>query len=101
MLVVAENQIAGLMTPEAAFDAIEAVFAAMARRKARNFPVVREALGYEDALYGFKGGFDADALTLGLKAGGYWPNNPKHGLSNHQTTVSLFAPDPGRVAGDA
>ena len=50
MLVVAENQIAGLMTPEAAFDAIESVFAAMARRKARNFPVVREALGHEDAL---------------------------------------------------
>ncbi len=98
MLVVAENQIAGLMTPEAAFDAIEAVFAAMARRKARNFPVVREALGYEDALYGFKGGFDADALTLGLKAGGYWPNNQKHGLINHQSTVFLFDPDTGRVA---
>ena len=98
MLVVAENQIAGLMTPEAAFDAIEAVFAAMARRKARNFPVVREALGYEDALYGFKGGFDADALTLGLKAGGYWPNNQRHGLINHQSTVFLFDPDTGRVA---
>ena len=98
MLVVAENQIAGLMTPEAAFDAIEAVFAAMARRKARNFPVVREALGYEDALYGFKGGFDADALTLGLKAGGYWPNNQKHGLINHQSTVFLFDPDTGRVS---
>ncbi len=98
MLVVAENQIAGLMTPEAAFDAIEAVFAAMARRKARNFPVVREALGYEDALYGVKGGFDADALTLGLKAGGYWPNNQKHGLINHQSTVFLFDPDTGRVS---
>ncbi|RCW88654.1 iminosuccinate reductase BhcD [Paracoccus lutimaris] len=98
MLVVAENQIAGLMTPEAAFDAIEAVFAAMARRKAQNFPVVREALGHEDALYGFKGGFDADALTLGLKAGGYWPNNQKHGLINHQSTVFLFDADTGRVS---
>jgi ornithine cyclodeaminase/alanine dehydrogenase-like protein (mu-crystallin family) len=98
MLVVAENQIAGLMTPEAAFNAIEAVFAAMAQRKARNFPVVREALGHEDALYGFKGGFDASALTLGLKAGGYWPNNQKHGLINHQSTVFLFDADTGRVA---
>ena len=42
MLVVAEKHISGLMTPEAAFTAIEAVFAAMARRQARNFPVVRE-----------------------------------------------------------
>ena len=98
MLVVAEKHISGLMTPEAAFTAIEAVFAAMAQGKARNFPVVREALGHEDALYGFKGGFDAAALTLGLKAGGYWPNNQKHGLINHQSTVFLFDPDTGRVA---
>lgn len=98
MLVVAEKEIAGLMTPEAAFEAVEAVFASMARRKARNFPVVREAIGHEDALYGFKGGFDGAALVLGLKAGGYWPLNQKHGLINHQSTVFLFDPDTGRVA---
>lgn len=98
MWVVPENEIAGLMTPEAAFDAVEAVFAAMARGDARNFPVVREALGHEDALYGFKGGFDGAGMTLGLKAGGYWPNNQKHGLINHQSTVFLFDPDTGRVA---
>ncbi|MTH78792.1 iminosuccinate reductase BhcD [Paracoccus aestuariivivens] len=98
MLVVAEREIAGLMTPEAAYDAIEAVFAAMAKDQAYNFPVVREAIGHEDALYGFKGGFDGAALTLGLKAGGYWPQNQKHGLINHQSTVFLFDADTGRVA---
>ncbi|MDF3606400.1 ornithine cyclodeaminase family protein [Paracoccus sp. DMF-8] len=98
MLVVAEKDIASLMTPEAAFEAIESVFAAMSAGKARNFPVVREAIGHEDALYGFKGGFDAAGLTLGLKAGGYWPNNGKHDLINHQSTVFLFDPDTGRVA---
>ena len=98
MWVVPEGEIAGLMTPEAAFDAVEAVFAAMARGEARNFPVVREALGHEDALYGFKGGFDGAGLTLGLKAGGYWPNNQKQGLINHQSTVFLFDPDTGRVS---
>ncbi|MEO1961138.1 MAG: iminosuccinate reductase BhcD, partial [Paracoccus sp. (in: a-proteobacteria)] len=80
------------------FEAVEAVFAAMARGDASNFPVVREAIGYEDALYGFKGGFDRAALNLGLKAGGYWPNNQKHGIINHQSTVFLFDPDTGRVA---
>ena len=30
----------------------------MARGDAYNFPVVREAIGHADALYGFKGGFD-------------------------------------------
>ena len=98
MLVVAEKDIGGLMTPEAAFDAVEAVFAAMAAGKAHNFPVVREAIGHEDALYGFKGGFDGAALTLGLKAGGYWPNNQKQGIINHQSTIFLFDADTGRVA---
>ena len=98
MYVVAEKDIAGLMTPEAAFTAVEAVFAAMARRKAYNFPVVREAIGHQDALYGFKGGFDAAGLTLGLKAGGYWPHNLERGLINHQSTVFLFDPETGRVS---
>ncbi|MFT4013243.1 MAG: ornithine cyclodeaminase family protein [Paracoccus sp. (in: a-proteobacteria)] len=98
MLVVPEREIAGLMTPEAAHEAVEAVFAAMALGRARNFPVVREALGHEQALYGFKGGFDGVALTLGLKAGGYWPDNHKRGLINHQSTIFLFDADTGQVA---
>lgn len=97
MLIVPEREIADLMTRDAAFDAVEQVFASMASGDAYNFPVVREAIGHEDALYGFKGGFDRAELTLGLKAGGYWPNNlEKHGLINHQSTVFLFDPDTGK-----
>ena len=91
MLLVPEREIANLMTREAAIDAVENVFAAMAAKDAYNFPVIREAIGHEDALYGFKGGFDRAGLTLGLKAGGYWPNNlEKFGHINHQSTVFLF-----------
>lgn len=98
MLIVPEREIAGLMTREAAFTAVESVFAAMASGDAYNFPVVREAIGHEDALYGFKGGFDQAGLTLGLKAGGYWPNNlEKHSVINHQSTVFLFDPDTGKA----
>ncbi|MCA0943227.1 ornithine cyclodeaminase family protein [Salipiger pacificus] len=98
MLIVPEREIADLMTREAAFAAVEKVFAAMAAGDAYNFPVVREAIGHEDALYGFKGGFDRSGLTLGLKAGGYWPNNlEKRGLINHQSTVFLFDPDTGKA----
>ena len=98
MLIVPEREIAGLMTREAAFTAVENVFAAMASGDAYNFPVVREAIGHEDALYGFKGGFDQAGLTLGLKAGGYWPNNlEKHSVINHQSTVFLFDPDTGKA----
>ena len=99
MLIVPEREIEGLMTREAAFDAVEKVFAAMAAGDAYNFPVVREAIGHEDALYGFKGGFDKAGLTLGLKAGGYWPNNlERRGIINHQSTVFLFDPDTGKAS---
>ncbi|WP_108485382.1 iminosuccinate reductase BhcD [Oceaniglobus ichthyenteri] len=98
MFIVPEREIADLVTRAASFDAVEKVFAAMAAGDAYNFPVVREAIGHEDALYGFKGGFDRSGLTLGLKAGGYWPNNlAKQGIINHQSTVFLFDPDTGRV----
>ncbi|MEO0387208.1 MAG: iminosuccinate reductase BhcD [Pseudomonadota bacterium] len=77
--------------------AVEAVFAAMARDDAYNFPVVREAIGHADALYGFKSGFDRAGLTLGLKSGGYWPGNADKGLTNHQSTNVLFDPDTGQL----
>jgi ornithine cyclodeaminase len=98
MFIVPEREIADLLTRDAAFDAVEKVFAAMAAEEAYNFPVVREAIGHEDALYGFKGGFDRSALTLGLKAGGYWPHNLENrGIINHQSTVFLFDADTGKV----
>lgn len=97
MIVVPEAAVADLITAEASFDAVEAVFAAMAGGKARNFPVIREALGHADALYGFKSGFDRAALTLGLKSGGYWPGNEAQGLTNHQSSVFLFDADTGRL----
>ncbi len=98
MFIVPEREIAALLTRDAAFEAVEKVFAAMAAEKACNFPVVREAIGHVDALYGFKGGFDRSALTLGLKAGGYWPHNLEtKGVINHQSTVFLFDADTGMV----
>ncbi|MEM1302146.1 MAG: iminosuccinate reductase BhcD [Pseudomonadota bacterium] len=100
MAIVPEGMVADMLTREAAFVAVEQVFAAMARGDARNFPVVREALGHEDALYGFKGGFDQTGKVLGLKAGGYWPHNlERRDLINHQSTVFLFDPNSGRVSG--
>lgn len=98
MIIVPEREIAGLITAEASFDAVEAVFAAMARGDACNFPVIREAIGHADALYGFKSGFDRDSLALGLKSGGYWPGNAEKGLTNHQSTVFLFDADTGQAS---
>ena len=80
-----------------AFTAVENVFAAMSRGDAYNFPVVREAIGHADALYGFKSGFDRAGMTLGVKSGGYWPGNVVKNLTNHQSTVILFDPDTGKL----
>ncbi|MGI6245779.1 MAG: iminosuccinate reductase BhcD [Pseudochelatococcus sp.] len=96
MIIVPEREIAGLVSADACFAAVEQVFASMAKKSARNFPVVREAIGHADALYGFKSGFDRESLALGLKSGGFWPRNTERGLTNHQSTVFLFDADTGR-----
>lgn len=96
MIIVPEHEIAGLVTPADCFAAVEKVFASMAKRSAYNFPVIREAIGHADALYGFKSGFDRESLALGLKSGGFWPGNMAKGLTNHQSTVFLFDADTGR-----
>jgi len=97
LLIISEDVCQQVMGRTDAFEAVEAVFAAMAKGDAYNFPVIREAIGYADALYGFKSGFDRAGLTLGVKSGGYWPDNHKKGLTNHQSTIFLFDPDTGRL----
>ncbi len=96
MYIVNEETVKQLIDDQSAFDAVESVFGAMAAGDAYNFPVIREAIGYADALYGFKSGFDRQTKSLGLKSGGYWPGNAKKGLTNHQSTVILFDADTGR-----
>ena len=98
MLIVSEEVCKEVVGRSDAFAAVEDVFAAMARGDAYNFPVVREAIGHADALYGFKSGFDRSGLVLGVKAGGYWPGNLDKGLTNHQSTVFLFDPDTGQLS---
>ncbi|MEZ5755735.1 MAG: ornithine cyclodeaminase family protein [Paracoccaceae bacterium] len=95
MLIVSEALIADLVSPDDAYDAVAATFAAMATGEAYNFPVVREALG-EGRQYGFKSGLDRAGGMLGVKAGGYFPGNAQRGIINHQSTVYLFDPESGR-----
>ncbi len=98
MLIVNEEICKKVIARPDAFKAVEAVFSAMTKGDAYNFPVIREAIGYADALYGFKSGFDRAGLSLGLKSGGYWPGNMEKGLTNHQSTIFLFNPDTGQLS---
>jgi alanine dehydrogenase len=97
MIVISEQDARALVSVEDAIGAVEQSFAAMARGQARNYPVVREVVGYRDAVFGVKTGCDTAAPLLGLKAGGYWPHNLGQGLGNHQSATLLFDPQTGRA----
>lgn len=96
MIIVKEDLVKDIFSQQDAIDAVEDVFGSMARGDAYNFPVIREAIGHADALYGFKSGFDKSSLALGLKSGGYWPGNMAKGITNHQSTIILFDADTGK-----
>ncbi|TGQ39439.1 ornithine cyclodeaminase family protein [Mesorhizobium sp. M00.F.Ca.ET.216.01.1.1] len=98
MLIISEDLARRLVSVEDAIGAVEQTFATMARSYARNYPVVREIVGYRDAVFGVKTGADVNAPFLGLKAGGYWPHNLGRGLTNHQSATLLFDPETGRAA---
>lgn len=98
MWIINEQDARALVSVEDAIAEVEKTFAAMARGQARNYPVVRELVGYQDAVYGVKTGCDTSAPLLGLKAGGYWPHNLKRGLTNHQSSTVLFDPETGRAS---
>ena len=98
MLIISEKLAQELVSVEDAIEAVAETFVAMARGQARNYPVVRESVGYADAVYGVKAGADTSAPFLGLKAGGYWPHNLPKGLTNHQSSTLLFDPETGRAS---
>lgn len=98
MLIISEQDARTLVSVEAVITAIEQSFVAMARGLAHNYPVVRELVGYQDAVFGVKTGCDTSAPLLGLKAGGYWPHNLAQGLTNHQSSTVLFDPETGRAS---
>lgn len=98
MLILSEALARRLVGIDDAIDAVAETFRAMAKGQARNYPVVREVVGLNDAVFGVKAGGDISAPFLGLKAGGYWPGNMAKGIGNHQSSTLLFDPATGRAA---
>lgn len=98
MLIISEDLARTLVSVEDAIGAVEQTLAAMAQGSARNYPVIREVLGHQDAVFGVKTGADVGIPLLGLKAGGYWPNNASKGITNHQSSTLLFDPESGRAS---
>lgn len=97
MRIISESDARQLVSMHDAIGAVEQCFAAMAKGHGRNYPVVREVLGHQDAVFGVKTGADTQTPLLGLKAGGYWPHNLSKGHTNHQSATLLFDPETGRA----
>ena len=97
MRIISEADARQLVSMQDAIDAVEQCFTAMALGHGRNYPVVRELVGHQDAVFGVKTGADTQAPLLGLKAGGYWPHNLAKGHTNHQSATLLFDPETGRA----
>jgi len=91
-----EDTVARHLSVAVAFDAAQAVFASLAADTASVYESVRNPTGHRGALFGNKSGFDRPSMTLGLKAGGYWPENGGHDLPCHQSVTVLFDPETGR-----
>lgn len=95
MYYVSEQAVIDLVDQETITNAVADAFVSLAADTAICWPVVREDLGYANAIFGFKSGFDRKLPAMGVKAGGLWPGNARMGIANHQSTVLLFDEDSG------
>ncbi|MEX2534609.1 MAG: ornithine cyclodeaminase family protein [Trueperaceae bacterium] len=95
--LLSDEDVKRLVPLDSTIDLIEAAFRADARGRSEAFPVVRTAIEEHRGIFGIKSGRLLDSGTLGLKAGGYWRENPAlRELGAHQSTIVLFDPETGR-----
>lgn len=89
--ILSQTQVDSLIGLSDCIEAVERAFQADALGQTLNLPVVRDSIGIGSGIFGIKSGALYAEKTLGLKAGGYWPDNAKRlGASNHQSTMLLF-----------
>jgi ornithine cyclodeaminase/alanine dehydrogenase-like protein (mu-crystallin family) len=95
ILVLSREEMSELLTLEVVVPAIEDAFIAFAAGRCLAYPVVREQVEGHQGIFGIKSGYLIDDQVLGLKAGGYWRDNPALGLTAHQSMTLLFDPATG------
>lgn len=95
LLILTRADLQQLLTLEVMTPAIEKAFVAFAMGRSLAYPVVREPVEDHQGIFGIKSGYLLDEQVIGLKAGGYWRDNPAQGLTAHQSTTMLFDPATG------
>jgi ornithine cyclodeaminase/alanine dehydrogenase-like protein (mu-crystallin family) len=96
VLVLNRREMTELLTLEAIVPVIAQAFVAFADGRTVAYPVVREEVGAHRGIFGIKSGYLRDEEVIGLKAGGFWLDNPKRGLTAHQSTTVMFDPRTGQ-----
>jgi ornithine cyclodeaminase len=97
VIVITEQQVAAFSDYPSLISAMESVFIACAKRDVDNYPFVRSYLRGTRNLFGVKSGSNYMTGDLGLKCGGYWPDNARHNLDAHQSTVLLLDAATGQL----
>jgi ornithine cyclodeaminase len=95
ILILNRSEVEELLTLETIIPVIEKAFIAFADGRSKAFPVVRERLAEHRGIFGIKSGYLMDEDVIGLKAGGFWLDNPNRGLTAHQSTTVMFDPASG------
>ena len=95
VIVLNRAELQQLLSLEAVIPVVEKAFVAFADGRTVAYPVVREQVEAHRGIFGIKSGYLKDENVIGLKAGGFWLDNPKRGLMAHQSSAVMFDPETG------
>lgn len=95
MIYINEEESAGLVTHDLAYDAVRRALVAAASRESGIFPAVLGRSCEPGNTFSIKSGFSKD-LT-GVKVGSFWSGNPARNLPRHNSTIVLLDQDTGRL----
>lgn len=95
VIVLNRAELQQLLPLETVIPVIEGAFVAFAAGRTVAYPVVREQVPAYRGIFGIKSGYLQDEEVVGLKAGGFWLDNPQRGLTTHQSTAVMFDPRTG------
>lgn len=95
VIVLNRAELQQLLSLETVIPVVEKAFVAFADGRTVAYPVVREQVEAHRGIFGIKSGYLKDENVIGLKAGGFWLDNPKRGLMAHQSSAVMFDPETG------
>jgi ornithine cyclodeaminase len=95
MIYISEEESAGLVTHDLAFEAVRNALVAAASEQSGVFPAVLGRSCEPTNTFSIKSGWSND-LT-GVKVGSFWSGNPARGLPRHNSTIVLLDQETGRL----